>query len=715
MKTKISYLNILNLTIFLYFLSYVGLHAGTGDGSVLSVTKIQDNGPDSQRFNIVIMGDGYQTSEIPLFETQAQNVVNTFNAQLAFGPCGSAVNFYRVNIESDDSGVDKPAACYGTATNRDTYLDVHYCSGSTQRCIWSSNTALVQTTANDATTNWHFIVVLANDPENGGCAGGNITFNSTGVGFERIVMHELGHAIGNLADEYEEFTTTYTGAEPTSPNLTIQTNKGSVKWFDLILATTPVPTWNKSNCAVFSNPPVTWNGIVGTYEGGGRHYTCGIYRSEPNGLMRTLGVDFCEVCTRRIQQVLLAFYSDGNLSITPWGYFLSPPSHPYWQTPDIWCDNNGNNIQEAGEPSIGKSDNHLFARITNTGNAATGIFDVNFSYVPFTGVIDMSNKQNITTISRPSLSVGGTDIVEVLWDLTSIPPAFVGVDHFCVIVEIISDECITYDNIAQNNFGSVLTIGPSPAPVAMYIKNIYSIDAIGRLDIEPESDSWQISANVPDIKEIPLRPNEEKLLVLEFIYQEKCDDSERDVVREINRNICVKEEFDVTYKLNGDVLGGISSEIIVYPQRRKFGISLHSGVAIPRGDFAINYDPGVNYLFDASYWFNQNWALVGFTGYNDFISTITGFDNNRVWNLSLNLRNYREISTMPGNVWSYYLGGGLGVYIPDFGDTEFGFNIGFGINRVISSAITAEIGMDYHKTFDTIEFIHSHIGVVYKF
>lgn len=146
-----------------------------------------------------------------------------------------------------------------------------------------------------------------------------------------------------------------------------------------------------------------------------------------------------------------------------------------------------------------------------------------------------------------------------------------------------------------------------------------------------------------------------------------------------------------------------------------WSVSLHSGVAIPSGDFDDTYDNGVNFLFDVSYWFNQNWALIGFVGYNDFISSITGVDDNRVWNLSLNLRNYREIPTMPGNVWSFYLGGGPGVYIPEFGDTELGYNIGFGLNRTINSVIAAEIGMDYHKTFDTIEFIHSHIGLVYRF
>ncbi|HSL83024.1 MAG TPA: M64 family metallopeptidase, partial [Thermoanaerobaculia bacterium] len=89
--------------------------AGTGDGSVLSITKIQDNGPDTARFNIVIMGDGFTAAEMATYETRAQQVVDAFNAEVTYGACGGAVNFYRVNVESDESGSDKPAPCYSPA------------------------------------------------------------------------------------------------------------------------------------------------------------------------------------------------------------------------------------------------------------------------------------------------------------------------------------------------------------------------------------------------------------------------------------------------------------------------------------------------------------------------------------------------------------------------------------------------------------------------
>lgn len=692
----------------------VRVFAGPGDGHVVSVTKIQDNGADNSNFNIVIMGDGYQADEMATFEARAQDVLNAFNAQVVYGPCSGAVNFYRVNIESDDSGVDKPAACYGaSAVSRNTYLDVHYCASGTQRCIGSSNSSLVITTATNATAHWNFVVVLANDTEYGGCAWGDITYNSTGINFERIVVHELGHAIGNLADEYEEFSNTYSSTvEPSDANLTIQTNRGNVKWFDLILETTPVATWNKSDCTVFSAPPATWNGIVGTYEGGGRQYTCGIYRPSPNCLMRSSAQPFCPVCARRIQQVLMGYFDGSNLSITPWGYFKSPKTSPYWQTPDVWCDNNANGVQEPGEPSIGKADNHLFARITNTGGAASGPFEVRFTYVPFTGVINLANEQLIRTISRPALAAGITDEVEVLWDLTSIPPAFAGVNHFCVIVEILADECNTFGNKAQNNFANVSTAGPTPAPVSFYIKNILDANAVGSIQITPEPPAWQITANVPDIKTIPLKPKEEKLITIEFKYLRECK-AGGEKVRPAGNDICARENFDVSYVLNGQMLGGVSAEVVVYPPRKKWSWSIHLGTAIPGSELDRLYKPGLMAGLDADYHFTNQFSLVGLLAINRFKADGPGVSDTHWFNLSLNGK-----YEFGNNPFRPYLNLGPGLYIPKSGSSKFGFNSGVGVTRTITTSWTAEAGFNYHRIFanpSDLDFFAAHLGLIYRF
>lgn len=692
--------------------------AGTGDGSVLSTTKVLDNGPDAQRYNIVIMGDGYQAAEIAAYEARVQDVVNAFTNQVVYGACDTSVNIYRVNIQSDDSGVDKPTPCYATSTLRDTYLDTKYCGGgSTQRCIGSSNSALIQATATAATANWHFVLVLVNDAEHGGCRWGNISYSATGAGFERTTIHELGHAIGNLADEYEEFAGTHSGGDPGRANLTVATNRGDVKWHDLILPTTPVPTWQKTDCTAFQNPPATWGDTVGTFEGGNRYSTCGIYRSQRTCLMRSSTQPFCAACSRRLRQVFNGLSPDANLSIAPWGYFRTPRVTPHWQTDDIWVDNDGDGSQGAGEPSLGKADNHLYARITNSGGAPSGTYDVSFYYVPFTGVIDMANRQHIATVSRPSLAVGGVDEFDVLWDLTSVPPAFSGIDHFCVIVEIESDECATYDNRAQNNFNNVPTVGPSPAPVSLYVKNILPQDAVGRVIVEPRPPTWELAANVPDLDSIPLRPNEEKLITVEFVNDRACVRRGRQLgaasaaARAGDLSVCTRQRFDLSFELEGDVLGGVSSEIVV--RRPPHGFSLHLGRTLPTGDLDQVFDPGIMVGLDYSYHLTPRWSIVGLVGYNEFAAGVPFVTDTHLWNLSVNGR--YELGT--GGIRPY-VNGGVGFYVPERGSGDPGVNLGLGLLRDLTSRTVFDVGGDYHRILvdgDEVEFFVARIGLVIVF
>jgi len=159
----------------------------------------------------------------------------------------------------------------------------------------------------------------------------------------------------------------------------------------------------------------------------------------------------------------------------------------------------------------------------------------------------------------------------VLWDLTSIPPQFAGIDHFCVIVEITGDGCATYDNRAQNNFGNVPTVGPSPAPISMYIKNPWPMLATGQVLIEPDPAGWKVNANVPDLSAIALAPGEEKLITVELSYQGKCQVTDREAAMMAAKvpaqiaGICAKEQFDLSFALDGNVLGGVSSAVIVHP------------------------------------------------------------------------------------------------------------------------------------------------------
>ena len=94
---------------------------GVTDGTVLGKTKIVDNGSPAERSNLVLVGDGYRASEMSTYHTHAQEFVDAlfaeppFNDTYFFGwRLSDAINVYRIDVTSTDSGADDPVACGGS-------------------------------------------------------------------------------------------------------------------------------------------------------------------------------------------------------------------------------------------------------------------------------------------------------------------------------------------------------------------------------------------------------------------------------------------------------------------------------------------------------------------------------------------------------------------------------------------------------------------------
>jgi hypothetical protein len=60
----------------------------TSDGSIQGVTKIVDHGPDSARWNLVILGDGYQSGQLTTYAADALALVNKLQATAPAISCG---------------------------------------------------------------------------------------------------------------------------------------------------------------------------------------------------------------------------------------------------------------------------------------------------------------------------------------------------------------------------------------------------------------------------------------------------------------------------------------------------------------------------------------------------------------------------------------------------------------------------------------------------
>ena len=212
-----------------------------------------------------------------------------------------------------DSGADDPAPCGGPGTVARTYFDASFCNSGARRLLLVNNTTAISV-ATSQVPEWHMVMVVVNSLVYGGAGGAVATF-SLAPSANEIALHEMGHTAFGLADEYEYFLgcgvdtdrNRHSAVEPVEPNVTVNSNRATIKWGDLIAATTAVPTTSNADCSRCDPQPNPVGAtVVGAFEGA-HYFHCGAFRPQFNCRMRMLGVPYSAVCTRRIRQVLDPF------------------------------------------------------------------------------------------------------------------------------------------------------------------------------------------------------------------------------------------------------------------------------------------------------------------------------------------------------------------------------------------------------------------------
>ncbi|MEU0356800.1 M64 family metallopeptidase [Streptomyces cyaneofuscatus] len=231
------------------------------------ITPLLNAGSSDERFDVVIVGDGYTASESGLLRQHAEAKWAEIAATEPWNKHRHAVNVWLVDVVSNQSGVDNDP---GPGVSRDTALDMGFFCGGLERLL-CLNEAKAQSYARQA-PGMDAIVAIGNTTKYGGAgypslatvAGGNAQAG-------RIAIHELGHSVGGLADEYWTPGTTYSGGEPGEPNVT-RDPRGS-KWASYQGRSTPD------------------GGVIGAYQGG-HQYERGIYRPSQDSLMRNINKPF---------------------------------------------------------------------------------------------------------------------------------------------------------------------------------------------------------------------------------------------------------------------------------------------------------------------------------------------------------------------------------------------------------------------------------------
>jgi hypothetical protein len=261
---------------FFLFFYVIGLYLNAQ--TVIGVDTLWKSGPINKRINLVIMGDGYINSEIPLFLSDA---TANYSYLLNLSPFNNYKNYFNVfaiKCVSPQSGVSHPGAATdvvepvipisSVANSFNTRFDNY----GTHRLIYSMNSAAVYATLATYFPNYDQVIILGNSPEYGG-AGGAYAVSSTHSNAKEIVAHEMGHSFAGLADEYWAGA----GFATEKPNMTAETNTVNVKW-------------------------APWLGLnaIGLYPYGTVSPDNTWFRPHQNCKMRYLNQPFCSVCKEAI-------------------------------------------------------------------------------------------------------------------------------------------------------------------------------------------------------------------------------------------------------------------------------------------------------------------------------------------------------------------------------------------------------------------------------
>lgn len=249
----------------------VAVEASAAPGAVAAdVVAIQETGAPDQRFDLVFVGDGYTSAELGLFHDHVVSKWTELSAVEPFRSYRQYFNVWRVDVVSTESGVDHDPAL---GTNRDTALDMGFwCQGrdtQTERLLCVNQTKATQFAALAPQADQ--VIALGNTAKYGGAGGGVATAAGANDQAGQIAVHELGHSIGKLADEYDYPYDRFGGTEPTEVNVTADPT--GAKWSAYLGQASPD------------------GGVVGAFEGA-RYYKLGLYRPTENSIMRTLGREF---------------------------------------------------------------------------------------------------------------------------------------------------------------------------------------------------------------------------------------------------------------------------------------------------------------------------------------------------------------------------------------------------------------------------------------
>lgn len=301
--------------------------------------KIHQAGDPASKLDLLILGDGYTAGERSKFERDARRLADVLFTTAPFKERQADVNVWGLAPPSAESGVSRPSQ----GIHHRTPVGTTYDAFDTERYLLTFDNRAFRDLAANAP--YEVVEILTNSDTYGG--GGIFNLYSTAAAGNSwapyLFIHEFGHHLAGLADEYYTSAVAYLPAtdrvEPWEPNATALLDPSALKWRDLVTPGTTLPTpWPKEefeantvkvqqrraairasnapeavmdalfreemahDTPLLNRPP--HGGTVGAFEGA-NYEARGSYRPQADCIMFTRDqVPFCAVCKRAIEAIL---------------------------------------------------------------------------------------------------------------------------------------------------------------------------------------------------------------------------------------------------------------------------------------------------------------------------------------------------------------------------------------------------------------------------
>lgn len=276
----------------------VSLFPITASGKGITVSGYSE-GPG---VNIVILGDGYAADELGTFREHVEGVLENIRSDEGIADHLGAFNIHLVETVSQQSGADDNE---GEDTVDTAFNSSYNCNGVPR--LLCAETIKVYEAALSEYPNVDQFILLVNDIRFGGSGNSNGRLAVTSARFPQIALHEMGHSLANLADEYEDINLIETSGlapfdEGDFKNVSNLSDPESVPWSHWIDPAAPVPQF-------FGDEG------VGVFEGG-YYRSTGVYRPTFESRMREFAMPFGPVNT---EQWILRLYTltDGIRDLQP--------------------------------------------------------------------------------------------------------------------------------------------------------------------------------------------------------------------------------------------------------------------------------------------------------------------------------------------------------------------------------------------------------------